>query len=68
MNVMDMIPMTTNEEISRAVEALPRTLELAAEDNPFYQGLAVCTGVGLMFAPFNMWVNYWKDVLPDVRS
>jgi hypothetical protein len=58
----DLVPMNTHEELSRALEAYPHTLERALQgDGDFYWGLIYTTHVGLLFAP-------WRLLFDDISN
>ena len=55
-----LLPMGTTENYERAVAALPRTLELAAEPTGgFYRQLAATTLVGMATHATAMWLQAW---------
>ena len=62
----DLVPMNTREEMSRAIEAYPYTLERALkEDSDFYWGLIYMTHVGLLFAPWRLLFDDITDIIKE---
>ncbi len=64
MDLNTLVPLDTPAQRARAIQALPRTLELALEGNPFYYRLLWETQVGLA-TYYSCWWMWFYPPTPN---